>query len=117
MLPDLLFRRPELVDEANGWLERLEIGHRLTLRSVGSDTSDLFEVRLVDALRSAELDVALPDVGFGVSQVLPFVVQCLATSGRLISIEQPEVHIHPSCKRILVSWWLLPFASHTGTGF
>jgi hypothetical protein len=36
------------------------------------------------------------DVGFGVSQVLPIIAQCvLAKPGALIIIEQPELHLHP----------------------
>jgi predicted ATPase len=34
-------------------------------------------------------------VGYGISQVLPFVVQSLASERRIITIEQPEVHVHP----------------------
>jgi predicted ATPase len=37
----------------------------------------------------------LPDVGFGISQILPLVVQTLASKEQTITIEQPEVHIHP----------------------
>ena len=57
--------------------------------------SDLFSLRLVDKRRGTPVNVALTDVGFGLSQILPFVVQCLASQNRIISIEQPEVHIHP----------------------
>lgn len=94
-LPDLLFRRPELVRDANQWLEKLEIGYKLRVRPIGERYSDLFEVRLVDTRRHQEVDVALSDVGFGISQILPFIVQSLASQQRIISIEQPEVHIHP----------------------
>jgi predicted ATPase len=41
------------------------------------------------------VEVALSDAGSGISQILPFVVQSLAASDQIISIEQPEVHIHP----------------------
>ena len=95
LLPDLLFRRPELVDEANKWLDQLDIGYTLRVRRIGQWGSDLFEVRLVDRRRSKEVDVALSDVGFGISQILPFIVQTLASNGQVISIEQPEVHLHP----------------------
>ncbi len=93
-LPDLLFRRPDLIDVANNWLERLGIGYGLSVRPIAAE-SDLFEVRLVDRRRSREVDVALSDVGFGISQILPFIVQTLASRDQIISIEQPEVHIHP----------------------
>lgn len=94
-LPDLLFREPKLVRIANRWLRRLGIGYDLKVRSVGDRDSDLFEVRLADTRRSEPVDVALSDVGFGISQILPFLVQSLATERQLITIEQPEVHIHP----------------------
>jgi hypothetical protein len=94
-LPDLLFRSPDLVDHVNHWLKRLEIGYGLKVKSIGDGDSDLFEVRLVDARRSTQVEVGLSDVGFGISQILPFLVQALASTDKLISIEQPEVHIHP----------------------
>ena len=100
LLPDLLFRRRELVEETNKWLERLEIGYVLSVESVGIDSGDLFEVRLRDTRRKERTNqervtVALPDVGFGISQLLPFVVQSLVSEKQIISIEQPEVHVHP----------------------
>lgn len=42
-------------------------------------------------------DVSLPDVGFGVSQVLPVIVQCFyASPGSTVLLEQPEIHLHPA---------------------
>lgn len=95
LLPDLLFRRPEIVDEANQWLDKLEIGYHIKVQSVGDRSRDLFEVRLIDTRRGNDVDVALSDVGFGISQILPFIVQALAGERQTITIEQPEVHIHP----------------------
>jgi len=46
--------------------------------------------------------VDLPDVGFGVSQVLPVLVQCFyAQPGSIILMEQPEIHLHPSAQSAL----------------
>ena len=94
-LPDLLFRRPEIVEETNRWLDKLEIGYHINVQSVGERSRDLFEVRLLDRRRGSTVDVALTDVGFGISQILPFIVQSLAGEKQTITIEQPEVHIHP----------------------
>ncbi len=95
LLPDLLLRRPELVDETNEWLKRLEIDYELEVKPIGADSGDFFEVRLIDTRRKERVSVALPDVGFGVSQLLPFIVQSLVSEKQIISIEQPEVHVHP----------------------
>lgn len=41
-------------------------------------------------------EVKLTDVGFGVSQVLPVIVECFYVPRRSIVIfEQPEIHLHP----------------------
>lgn len=46
--------------------------------------------------------VSLPDVGFGVSQVLPVIVQLFyAPRGSIIFIEQPEIHLHPKAQTLL----------------
>lgn len=46
--------------------------------------------------------VDLPDVGFGVSQVLPVLVQCFyAPKNSIILIEQPEIHLHPKAQSAL----------------
>lgn len=39
--------------------------------------------------------VSLQDVGVGISQVLPVLLQAYGPKHKLIAIEQPEIHIHP----------------------
>lgn len=46
--------------------------------------------------------VDLPDVGFGISQVLPVLVECFyAPIGSIILMEQPEIHLHPNAQSAL----------------
>lgn len=53
-------------------------------------------------LRGSADFVDLPDVGFGVSQVLPVLVQCFyAPANSIIIMEQPEIHLHPSAQAAL----------------
>ena len=43
--------------------------------------------------------VNIPDVGFGVSQVLPVIVELFyAPENSIIFIEQPEIHLHPAAQ-------------------
>ncbi|KAJ0337185.1 hypothetical protein COL154_014317 [Colletotrichum chrysophilum] len=62
-------------------------------------------VPIIQELRLQEVDeklnpsgavVALCDVGFGISQVLPVLALAHANQGKLIAIEQPEIHLHPA---------------------
>ena len=68
--------------------------------------------------------VELPDVGFGISQVLPVLVQCFyAPEGSIVLIDQPEIHLHPYAqsaladvmidviKKEISSWSLKPIPS------
>jgi hypothetical protein len=95
LMPDLLLRSTDLVRLVNTWLEKLDIGYELCLRPIRTRYAELFEVRLRDMRRASRVEVGLPDVGYGISKILPFIVQSLISSEKIISIEQPEVHIHP----------------------
>lgn len=46
--------------------------------------------------------VDLPDVGIGVSQVLPVLIQCYcAPANSILIFEQPEIHLHPNAQSAL----------------
>jgi hypothetical protein len=51
--------------------------------------------RLVILPRDSELELRPNDVGIGISQVVPVVVTALARGIGIVSIEQPELHLHP----------------------
>ena len=40
--------------------------------------------------------VSSRDVGFGISQVLPVLVEAFGSNNRIVAIEQPEIHLHPA---------------------
>ena len=65
-----------------------------------SEQRQEYEVKV--RTRGSKDFVDLPDVGFGVSQVLPVLVQCFyAPPGSIILMEQPEIHLHPSAQSAL----------------
>lgn len=46
----------------------------------------------------------IPEVGFGVSQILPILLQChFARTDSLTMIEQPEIHLHPKMQARLAN--------------
>lgn len=80
-------------------LQRLGMQYELDavrVSDVGGGTmlGDLAALVLTDIRSGAQFSPA--DVGFGVSQVLPIVVELSARSGAIIAIEQPEIHLHPA---------------------
>ncbi len=65
-----------------------------------SDQRQEYEVKV--RTKGSKDWVDLPDVGFGISQVLPVLVQCFyAPPGSIIIMEQPEIHLHPSAQSAL----------------
>jgi len=68
-----------------------------TLDKRGVPTIEELRLQEVDEkLRPSGTVVALCDVGFGISQVLPVLTLAYANQGELIAIEQPEIHLHPA---------------------
>ncbi len=65
-----------------------------------SEQRQEYEVKV--RTKGSRYGVDLPDVGFGISQVLPVLVQCFyAPAESIILMEQPEIHLHPNAQSAL----------------
>lgn len=92
------------LEELSAFMDQY-FGYRVRLRAEGSDVSILLEDR-------AGARFNLIDMGYGVSRVLPIIVQCWATASghraskhdpvpSILAFEQPELHLHP-CNQALL---------------
>lgn len=93
-----LYDHTTVVEHVNEWLEQLEIPYTLDVMplTTGADANligDLVALALTDNRTGVNITPA--DVGYGISQVLPIVVELLARRDSVIAIEQPETHLHP----------------------
>lgn len=94
----VLAAEPALLTRLNASLERLEIPYILEIAELASesDTVDIGDISVLSLLdRRNGTKVTLGDVGVGVSQVLPVLMQLLLLRNSPILIEQPELHLHP----------------------
>lgn len=97
-LTEILKSNPEIKKKVNNWLENFG-----------------FEVN-VDKLRDvihhlkvnqSGLKLDITDVGFGISQVLPVIVQGFLSGGNSLTlIEQPEIHLHPKMQAELADLFI-----------
>ena len=92
-------RTKRLEEIVSSKLEEMGLIEKFKVDSISEQRQE-YEVK-VHAKGSADW-VDLPDVGFGVSQVLPVLVQCFyAPPGSIIIMEQPEIHLHPRAQSAL----------------
>jgi len=75
------------------WLKQMAVIDDFKVHQIAKGRKE-YEVRVKRTPRSAE--VLITDVGFGVSQVLPVLVQSYyAPEHSTVIFEQPEIHLHP----------------------
>lgn len=80
-------------------LKEMGLVDEFTINRISDDRQD-YEVKV--RTRGSNTFTDIPDVGFGVSQVLPVLVQLYyAPANSIIIMEQPELHLHPSAQSAL----------------
>ncbi len=94
-----LTERVEAAVKILDWLQEMDLAQSFALNSV-DDARTLYQFWL--KITSAATEVLLPDVGFGVSQILPVLVNCaILPEGSILLLEQPEIHLHPFAQAAL----------------
>jgi predicted ATPase len=94
----ILYKNEEILINVNNYLEAMGIPYVLKIHRIDNDPSgsmgELIAIQLFDKRNLVTL--SLEDVGFGISQILPLLVQLAIISHDLIIVEQPELHLHPA---------------------
>jgi predicted ATPase len=86
------------------WLKSMDLIQSFRVSPISENRRE-YEV-LVKTKGSAS-EVNLTDVGFGVSQVLPVLVECFyAPAGSIVVMEQPEIHLHPAVQAHLADLFI-----------
>jgi energy-coupling factor transporter ATP-binding protein EcfA2 len=81
---------------------------QLKIRRLGNLVGDPFQIQI----STGGLDVNLADVGYGVSQALPIIVESVLAAEEHLLIQQPEVHLHPRAQAALGSFFASIVAGH-----
>jgi predicted ATPase len=96
-IADVLYTKPDVLNAVNKQFELFDLGYEIKISKFKdeetSELSDVFAIRLID--KYTKVNVSLLDVGFGISQILPVIIQSVSSENKTIVIEQPEIHIHP----------------------
>lgn len=80
----------------NKWLDKF--GFNVDVRDSEEDMINHIEID------QNNLKLNIPEVGFGISQILPILLQCsVAFPNSTTLIEQPEIHLHPKMQAALAN--------------
>lgn len=103
---DLLVKALQEFGEESGLFRDFGVKH------LGNRASNPFQL----TVKIAGRDINLVDVGYGVSQALPIVVQSFLTSReQFLLLQQPEVHLHPRAQAALGTFFArITRAGHRG---
>ena len=86
------------------WIRHLKLAESFDVKDIAKRLN-LFEVDITGAGSRASANLA--DVGFGVSQVLPVLVQgLLMRRGGIYLVQQPEIHLHPDAQAGLADFFI-----------
>jgi predicted ATPase len=97
--PEILFRYKDkpIMKHVNNWVAKFDLDFHINCNEL---TNGAFNITLSRKKGSQEFNFA--DTGFGLSQILPLIVQgYYAKPGALIIAEQPEIHLNPKLQTIL----------------
>lgn len=87
-----------LLEKVKKWVSDFNIGLDVKLKRIGR--GNYYQLVIIDP--KTKIEANLPDVGFGVSQILPVIIEGhYAAMGSTLLIEQPEIHLHPKAQAIL----------------
>ncbi|EBV3304342.1 hypothetical protein DOH45_25395, partial [Salmonella enterica subsp. enterica serovar Enteritidis] len=96
-------KSPGMSDEINRWFREFDIPYTLSAENIGNDiTGSVVSLQLKD-LRTG-VTVGPSDVGFGIGQLLPILVEGLVRKNSSICVEQPEIHLHPRLQASLANF-------------
>ena len=97
-LTEVLKENDTVRNLVNDWLGRF---------GLKVDVSTLQDVIHKLKIHQNTLDLDITDVGFGISQILPVIVQgFLSFKGSLTMVEQPEIHLHPKMQADLADLFI-----------
>ncbi|QMV65527.1 DUF3696 domain-containing protein [Pseudomonas berkeleyensis] len=100
-----IYERPEITEDINQWFSMFEVPYKLSSDGIGNDVSGpVICLQLMD--NRTGVMVGPSDVGFGIGQMLPIIVEGLVRDDSVICVEQPEIHLHPRLQAHLANFFV-----------
>lgn len=85
---------PNILKILNQFGRESNLYDEIIIKNFSAKKTSPFEI----VVRYEDTEIKLPNVGYGVSQCLPLIVEILSSKKYCFSIQQPEVHLHPKAQ-------------------
>ncbi|MBP0464594.1 AAA family ATPase [Roseomonas sp. PWR1] len=111
-MPQIMYRRKrDVIPRINEKLKEFGIPYSIDIQMAGNSlTGEIVAIALSD---SRGVVVSPSDVGFGIGQLLPILVEGVVATGQTICVEQPEIHLHPRLQGHLADFLYETAKTHT----
>lgn len=97
-IAEILKENSSLKNSVNSWFTKFNLH---------IDVGPIKDIIHQIVVKQNSLDLDITDVGFGVSQVLPVIIQGFLSKERSITlVEQPEIHLHPKMQADLADLFI-----------
>jgi len=97
-IAEILKEDSSLKNSVNSWFKKFNLH---------IDVGPIKDIIHQIVVKQNSLDLDITDVGFGVSQVLPVIIQGFLSKERSITlVEQPEIHLHPKMQADLADLFI-----------
>ncbi len=120
---NVLARDPDGVEtEVNRWFRQFEIPYDIHARK-WDEASPVGEFIIIELMPldkdgyilDEDFAVTLADVGYGINQILPVIIEGIASQeGAILCVEQPEIHLHPRLQANIADLMIDTIAAEPG---
>lgn len=94
-----------LLNEINNYFKQYEIPYEILINKLGDDSTGPIISILLRDIRTDTV-VGPSDVGVGISQILPIIIEGTIRRNSIICVEQPEIHLHPKLQADLAEFFV-----------
>lgn len=95
----------DLLHKINDTFLNFNIPYKISMENLGNNeiSGSVVSIKLFDT--RSKVMVAPSDVGFGIGQILPILVEGWTKKDSIICVEQPEIHLHPRLQAELAEYF------------
>ena len=114
---NVLYYNARFRREVNYWFteDKFDIPYELNVIKLGEESLAGEHITIALTDKRTDTQVTLADVGYGINQILPVIIEGVASQeGAILCVEQPEIHLHPRLQANIADLMIDTIADENG---